>query len=406
MLAMHFTPIRIATLLSAAAAVALGAFVGLARSSKPQPAVAADDRVLPAAVSADGAHLARFASRPYHLEKIYESMQGPNSAHLGLVITPEGRQGADEVVWVNAIRTRVVDAQTLEPIEQDFFCHSNLELEASEIAAEEREEMFGASRDIMDSRLFTLVPGRLDVRLPEGFAVPLMPGEALFYQSMVLNLSVPDIDRHVRVLTEVEVVPSAQREHVRPLYRRALYALQDIDPNAPKAMTAEQAEQCGCGPGNNVSASSASVLPRFGGDKTLHWYVPPGPHEYVQDVTEQLSLTFDTRIHYATTHLHPTGRWAELRDVTAGETVLRLEARDHADRRGVSHVDEIRSAEGIQLHAGHTYELVTFYDNTTKAPVDAMSILYLYLAGRDAGGQPVAASSQQPRTADAALGGA
>ena len=378
-----FTPIRIATLLAAAAALALGSLVGVAKYRQPARAPVADDRSLPDAVSDEGGHVARFASRPYHLDRIYESMQGPQSVHADVAIAPVASGDDQGVVWVSAIHTKVVDAQSLEPVAQDYFCHSNLELKPSDDAAKARERMFGAGREVMDSRLFTLVPGRLNIRLPAGFALPLMPGEELFYQSMVLNLNDPDIDRHVRLLTEVEVLPPERAETVRPLYRRALYALQDIDPDAPQVMTPEQAEQCGCGPGNNVSASSASVLPRFGGGKTLHWYVPPGQHEYVQDVTEQLSLPFDTTIHYATIHLHPTGRWAELRDVTAGETVLRLEARDHSDRRGVAEVEEVSSVEGIRLRSGHKYELVTFYDNQKSAPVDAMSILYLYLAGRD-----------------------
>ena len=77
------------------------------------------------------------------------------------------------------------------------------------IAAEQREGLLGQESELMDSRLFTLVPGRLAIRLPEGFAVPLLPGEKLYYQSMVLNLNEPQINRDVRLVTEVETVARA-----------------------------------------------------------------------------------------------------------------------------------------------------------------------------------------------------
>lgn len=388
---------RMGLLVCGSVAVALAATLALSRDGGAREA---GDRVLPDVVSESGGRVARFASRPYRLERIYKSMQGPMSVQEGLPIGA-GAAETGGVAWVTGVRTTVVDAGTLKPIEQDFFCHSNLEASPDPAAAGARERLFGVDRAAMDSRLFTLVPGRLEIRLPEGFAVPVMPGEGIFYQSMVLNLNIPDIDRHVRLLTEVELAPPEAAGTLTPLYRRALYTLQEMAPGTSSAMTPEQAEQCGCGPGQSVSASASGVLRRFGQDKTLHWYVPPGRHEYVQDVTDQLALAEDASIHYATIHLHPTGRWAELRDVTAGETVLRLETRDHADRRGVAHVDEVSASEGIRLRAGHRYELVTLYENPGEKPVDAMSILYLYVAGQESSGP-----RDEPEMADTRLGGA
>jgi hypothetical protein len=64
-------------------------------------------------------------------------------------------------------------------------------------------------------------------------------------------------------------------------------------------------------------------------------------------------------------------------------------------------VDEVSSSEGIRLRAGHRYELVTLYENPGKKPVDAMSILYLYVAGQESSGP-----RDEPEMADTRLGGA
>ncbi len=87
----------------------------------------------------------------------------------------------------------------------------------------------------------------------------------------------------------------------------------------------------------------------------------------------------DTTIHYATIHVHPFARWMELRDLTTGETVLRLNSQDWTDRVGVAHVEEFKSITGVPISRSHHYELAVEYDNTSNSTTDAMAILYLYL---------------------------
>jgi FixJ family two-component response regulator len=65
-------------------------------------------------------------------------------------------------------------------------------------------------------------------------------------------------------------------------------------------------------------------------------------------------------------------------DLTTNETLFTIKAQDWDDRLGVAHMDEISSPEGIPILRDHKYELVTVYNNTTPADIDAMSILYLY----------------------------
>jgi len=112
---------------------------------------------------------------------------------------------------------------------------------------------------------------------------------------------------------------------------------------------------------------------------TNHWTVPRGGHIYKMEITPQLNLPFDTTIHYATIHVHPFARGMELRDLTTGQTILRLNSQDWPDRIGVAHVEEFKSNDGIPILRSHRYELAVEYDNTSGSNTDAMAILYLYL---------------------------
>jgi hypothetical protein len=129
----------------------------------------------------------------------------------------------------------------------------------------------------------------------------------------------------------------------------------------------------------NVNAPDGSTAVKSVEGFTNHWTVPAGDHIYKMDVTPQLNLPFDTTIHYATIHVHPFARWMELRDLTTGETVLRLNSQDWTNRVGVAHVEEFKSIEGVPIQRSHHYELAVEYDNTSNSNTDAMAILYLYL---------------------------
>jgi len=114
-----------------------------------------------------------------------------------------------------------------------------------------------------------------------------------------------------------------------------------------------------------------------------HWIVPPGHHIYTTEITPQLNLPFDTTIHYATMHVHPFARGMELRDLTTGTTIFRLNSQDWPDRVGVAYVEEFKSIEGIPIQRHHRYELSAEYDNPLDSETDAMAILYLYFLEKD-----------------------
>src|SRR5207247_1823634 len=121
-----------------------------------------------------------------------------------------------------------------------------------------------------------------------------------------------------------------------------------------------------------------------GNDVTYHWMVPPGRHTYrAKVVANELNLTAPTTVHYATAHLHPYGESLELYDLTAQQSVLKIQAEGFHDKVGIAHMGEFQSESGIVITPAHQYELRAEYNNTTSSDADAMAIFYLYLLEKD-----------------------
>jgi hypothetical protein len=318
-------------------------------------------------------------SAGYHLDKVYRSMEGPWSVQSGFQLAP--RSGPVRT-WLTGIDTQIVDAKSEAPVSQEFFCHSNLTF------ADHSETRDG--KTYIDSRLFTLAPGRTSIELPLGFGMPVPANAPLDYLTMSLNLNPRAEPVNVRMRTRLHLVAADQPgAPTKALFRRALYVLQRDNGSGKiaHACNAKGAERqsatdrpdLGCGEWMRVNLPNGSTVLMPSEGMTNHWAVPQGDHVYASDITPQLNLPFDTAIHYATIHVHPFARRMELRDLTAGKTVLHLTSHDWPDRIGVAHVDELKSIDGIPILRGHQYELAVEYNNTSGSSTDAMAILYLYL---------------------------
>jgi hypothetical protein len=323
-------------------------------------------------------------SNAYRLDKIYRSMEGPYSIQSDIQV-PNGKTSPFQ--WVTGLETKVVDATEPRPISQEFFCHSNLTFAERGDTPSHYNQRFGGKTHL-DWRLFTLVPGRLSIELPEGFGM-LVPTEApLDYFTMSLNMNARSEPVNVRLCTSVHTIAAdAPGAPTKALFRRALYVLQPQDQAASTVtMTTSQEPHhvgAGCADSCKVNFSAVSTVGTFGQGKTPHWIVPQGRHIYRTDITPQLNLPFNTTIHYATIHVHPFARAMELRDLTSSATVFRLNSQDWPDRLGVAHVDELKSIKGIPIYRDHHYEVTAEYDNTSDSKTDAMAILYLYLLEKD-----------------------
>lgn len=374
----------------------------------------------------DGSYSIEIASQPYRLNKVYRSMTGPrgNQAHIRLVEDAAG----EEVLWLTGLETQVVDADTLGPVANEYFCHSNLTLNPDAMTPERHNASFSPPTHA-DWRLFTLVPGRMSVHLPEGFGVPVRAATDLDYFTMALNQNPNHPDQLVRMKTTIRFRRGDSGAGLQPLFRRGLYVYQQHrelssvgsigEVVAKKSHQGEEcAEACshpqlGATPsqffslrGNGLdrhpgatccvrNASSEGFLPQFGPDNTVHWMAPPGKHTFRSEVTAQMDLPFDTTVHYVTGHLHPFGTAMKLIDLETGKLVFQITAECLQDRLGVSAMSEITALEGVPIFKGRRYELLAEYDNTSPTEIDAMAILYLY--ARDQLPEKNSAASSAPR---------
>jgi len=313
-------------------------------------------------------------SQTYTLDRIYHSMQGPYGVLGDIKLEHENPNG---LIWVTGVETTVMGKDGETAISPEFFCHANLTLSEKGNTPEAHNASFGGDTHL-DWRLFTLVPGRLSQHLPEGFGVPVHGGEPLDFLAMSLNQNVTDRTVLARFRTKVFYVPDGARP-MHPVFRRALYGYEPMG-HAVKDGACMGGSHPGqaCGPFQGRTASSHGFVQSVGPEKTIHWLVSPGEYESHTPIDDQLDLPFDTTVHYVTGHLHPFGVSLALRDLTTNETLFTIYAKDWDDKLGVAQMDEISSPEGIPLHHDHKYELVTVYNNTTKADIDAMSILYIY----------------------------
>jgi hypothetical protein len=356
---------------------------------------AEDDRLDPAGVSERVGsldHRLTVRSEPFLITAQFDSMHGPAQTYALSFGVEE-----DEILWLRGVRNRAVVPSTQRVLSEEFLCHSNMALAGSPDRLRRVNERFVATAST-DPRLFTLIQGRNDVTLPEGFGFPVAASEALIFDSMVINKNWTELPLELAVETAIDYrLDSELEERPRALFKRRIFTFLEVAGAALEgAASGPEASRGGHHHGEahhgvaregqqTATAGMASNLvghDREGREYTFHWVVEPGRHEYRSEVSTQLLLPFATTLHYATAHLHPFGESVAIVDLDTGETVVHLGAREYDDRIGVAEMDELSSVEGVSFDPSHRYELVTVYDNRSDQPIDAMAIVYLYFHDR------------------------
>jgi hypothetical protein len=368
-----------------------GALVGLLAGTwlgcaAPEGAGAARDSAAGAAITADGAERrVTLRSEPFVVDRQMSSMEGPAQIYPVALDA-----GPDDIVWLRAVRNRALSEDREVSLSEEFLCHSNLALAGGPEVLDRANPLFRATPGT-DPRLFTLIQGRNEVELPEGFAFPVSGGEALQFDSMVINENAEDLAIELVVETTIDYALDTELTmRPQPLFKRRVFTFLEV---AGAAAAGEGHGEGGHGhhhgaaraEGEEARAEKASALSgrdAAGNEYTFHWLVEPGRHEYTSDITAQLALPFATTLHYATAHLHPYGESVRIVDRTTGETVLDLAARQLEGRVGIAEMEELSSSAGVPFDPAHRYDLVTVYDNTTGSAIDAMAIVYLFFHDR------------------------
>jgi hypothetical protein len=234
-------------------------------------------------------------------------------------------------------------------------------------------------------RVFTLSEGQTEVRLPDGFGIPLRSDEPLSVTAQVLNHNHKGDPVRVRQRVTVHFVRDrALPRPLVPLYQRGVNTLVRVD--GPSGGYGEEVEEHAAHDHGGADGMAADTMPyrdKKGRSFAGHWVVKPGREVNHTLVTKILELPYDTTIHYIAVHLHPFAESLELRDLTTGTTVFRSGTRPFPDRIGLAHVDSYSSVEGIPIYQDHEYELVSVYQNITDRDQDSMAVMNLYMLDHD-----------------------
>jgi hypothetical protein len=349
----------------------------LHRPTPPVPAALL--RVVLLAAAVDAAHAEAPPRHPkeaellvfsdvFQVNGIIKSMVGPFTTR-SIRVRPNA---PPELLWLTGFQMEVVDAGGLQPQSYEFECHSNL--------AWPRDDPPGVQRPV--GQVFTLTQGQVDVRLPPGFGLPSTSAEAIVFNSQVLNLTRPEEQKAVRHRARVRYVRDADlTQPMKPLVVTSAYVMASLGGEAMVYGVADP------DPKRAAASCHAGALPRgapgaqkdaLGRPFTGHWVVEPGRHEYRTLVTDLMNIPYDTTVHFIGVHVHPYSQSLELRDLTTGKSVWKSTQTTHPDRPSLTNIDYYSGVEGLPIHAGHDYELVSVYDNPTSDATDAMATMFLY----------------------------
>ena len=310
-------------------------------------------------------------SDAFTIDTTWASMQGPYRV-MQVQLTDST---SHELVWVTGYEAAIVDADTREEKSSEFMCHSNVDLDMAR-----HRQIFGWKK-YPSRRLFTLSEGQTDVRLPDGFGIPLRSDEPLSVTAQVLNHNYKGPAVRVRQRVTVHFIRDRTlRRSLVPLYQRGINTLVRLDgPGGGFNTEVDEHAMHQHGGAEGMSADTMPYKDRAGRTFAGHWVVKPGREERRTPINGWLQMQQDLTIHYVSVHLHPFAESLQLRDITTGDTVLASKAENRPERIGLARVDQIASREGITLHKDHQYELVSRYNNTSGADRTAMAVMYLYL---------------------------
>jgi hypothetical protein len=309
----------------------------------------------------------------FQVDGLIPSMLGPYTTRA-VRVRPNAPQ---ELLWLTGFQMEVVDSKGLQPESYEYECHSNL--------AWPRNDPPGVKRPV--GQVFTLTQGQVDVRLPPGFGLPSISSEDVVFNSQVLNLARPDEKKSVRHRARVRYVPDADlTAPMKPLVVTSAYVMASLGGEAMVYGVADpdpKREAASCHAGALPRGAPGAQKDQLGRPFTGHWVVEPGRHEYRTLVTDLMNIPYDTTVHFIGVHVHPYSQSLELRDLTTGESVWKSTQTTHPDRPSLTNIDYYSSVEGLPIHAGHDYELVSIYDNPTSKATDAMATMFIYYLDKE-----------------------
>lgn len=311
----------------------------------------------------------------YTIDRKYRSEEGPGTTQKVSL----WESSPPELLWITGIRAEMVSPDGATPTLPEFMCHVSLNFED----LEKHRTNFGWGNQGI-ARILSLSQGQLAASFPPGFGIPLLSDESLTLTTRVLNHNRKDDHFQVRHLVTIDFVRDGDlRDPIKALRSvpgHVLAPLKASESATPGATHRHAEDGDGDLAGVPAPTAIAGTFRESSGREFIgHWVVKPGREVRKKNVTERLQIPFDTTLHYAAVHLHPFAESLELRDLTAGRSLIKCLARSLPKGIGLEHVDSFSSEEGMPIYKDHQYELVSVYNNTSSVDQDSMAVMFLFL---------------------------
>ena len=310
----------------------------------------------------------RLASPELLVDDIYQSMDGPQ-AFIYLDINPN----TSKMKWIAGFKAEVIQDGTKKH-NNDLLCHTNIDYyDAIHYKNLKIPKRINSSYP----RLGTLSNGTNELYFPEGFGFPVANDDKFIVASRTLNHNIKDA--FFKVKHYIDFKTQDGNTPLKPLIPKALVMLQNYDKENPNNPDLSKDP--------NLCTPIDLKIHTYEDDKGVllssHWVLPNGQQQYEYEVTYQLGLEEDTRIHAMAAHLHPHSQSFSLYDMTAQKHLYTFECENYDDKIGLKNVPTYSSAEGIALYADHKYKIILITNHSQQESRDMMAVLYAYVYDRE-----------------------
>jgi len=315
----------------------------------------------------------------YKIDKIYRSMEGPTKVERFKF--PGASKG--DLIWIRSISSTMVDENGTKPLDDGLMCHVNVDFDPGLHKKKFHSNLY------ITSRILTLSQGQMGLYFPRGYGFPVLAEEPFTLTTQVLNLNDPKLKTKVRHKITIKYVLDKEiKVPLKPLFTYAPYVMALIEGEHGHFNKENQDKKiagAGCLPGTHAPQASLSAIlsDRMGKKFSGHFVVPPGKQLFSTNVTHQMYLTSSTTIHSVAVHVHPFSESLELFDITAGKSVFISKSINEKNKIGLIKVADFSSVEGIEVIAGHEFELRSIYNNTSKTNQDSMAVMLLFMLDKD-----------------------
>ncbi len=319
-------------------------------------------------VPTDTLQTLEFLSKEITMDRIYAPDEGPVDWGQFSLLPGEG----PELLWIHSVTVTPVTPDGQKKLSSKFLYYGCLDF-PNYLS---HRQQFGGTV-IGTSRLFALSPGQDHVEFPPGFGIPVLSNEFLQWSVIAMNLNLPAESPSVKFKFTVGYFRdedlSSSPKPLFPAVGWSAKLLYGPDGYMGVEKSNEMIREAESSRGVHALEGSRYLYDDTQGRKfSLYWMLNPGRDVNHTLITRVLNLPFDTTLHYTNAHLYPFAESLELKDLNAGETLLKIGAGDHFE-----------SLEGTSVYKDHEYDLIMTHLNPTKETQKAMATIFLYLFDKE-----------------------